>query len=120
MNSTAVDTRQWTVLALIGWSTDYLASKEFESPRLTSELLLCHVLKCQRIDLYTNFDKLLTAPQLAQFKSYLKRRLAHDPVQYIVGSTEFMGLHLEIDPRTLIPRPETEDLVEQVICHARA
>jgi release factor glutamine methyltransferase len=119
MNSTAVDTKGWTVLALIGWSSDYLASKEFESPRLTSELLLCHVLNCRRIDLYTNFDKLLTPSQLAQFKSHLKRRLAHEPVQYIVGSTEFMGLHLEIDPRTLIPRPETEVLVEQVISQAR-
>jgi release factor glutamine methyltransferase len=120
MNSTAVDTKEWTVLALIGWSTEYLASKEFENPRLTSELLLCDVLKCRRIELYTNFDKTLTGPQLAHFKSHLKRRLAHEPVQYIVGSTEFMGLHFAVDPRTLIPRPDTEVLVEQVIAHARA
>ena len=120
MNGTAVDTKEWTVLSLIGWSADYLSSREFDSPRLTAELLLCHVLDCRRIELYTNFDKVLSAAQLAQFRSHLKRRLAHEPVQYIVGSTEFMGLRFEIDPRTLIPRPETEVLVEQLIGHARS
>jgi release factor glutamine methyltransferase len=120
MNTTVVDSKEWTILSLIGWSAEYLASKEFESPRLTAELLLCHILECRRIELYTNFDKVLTSSQLAQFKSHLKRRLAHEPVQYIVGSTEFMGLHFDLDPRTLIPRPETEVVVEQVIAHVRA
>lgn len=119
MTGTAVDGKDWTVLSLIGWSAHYLSSKEIDSPRLTAELLLCHVLDCRRIELYTSFDRLLTAAELAQFKSHLKRRLAHEPVQYIVGYTEFMGLRFEVDPRTLIPRPETELLVEQVIGHAR-
>jgi release factor glutamine methyltransferase len=120
VNGTAVDAKAWEVLPLIEWSAGYLLSKEFESPRLTAELLLCDVLSCRRIELYTNFDKVLTAAQLAQFKSHLKRRLGHEPVQYIVGSTDFMGLRFAVDSRTLIPRPETELLVEQVVARARA
>ena len=119
MNSTSVDRDTWTILCIIEWSANHFSSKLVDSPRLTAELLLCHVLGCRRIELYTNFDRILSPDELDRFKTCLKRRLAHEPVQYIVGSTEFMGLKLEVDRRTLIPRPETELLVEHVIERAR-
>ncbi len=111
---TAVN-KEWTILSLLEWSAEYLQEKGFESTRLNAELLLCHTLQCERIQLYTNFDKPLTPNELSVYKSYLKRRLSHEPVQYILGETEFMGLTLKVDKRVLIPRPETEILVEQVI-----
>ena len=120
MNATSVDRDTWTILSLIEWSTNHFSSKLVDSPRLTAELLLSHVLGCRRIELYTNFDRVLLPDELARYKACLKRRLAHEPVQYIVGSTEFMGLNLKVDRRTLIPRPETELLVEHVMERARA
>jgi release factor glutamine methyltransferase len=106
---------EWSILRLIKWSTDYFAEKQIDSPRLTAELLLSHVLHCSRIDLYAQHDKPLTKDELARFKSVLRRRLLHEPVQYIVGETEFMGIPFAVDRRALIPRPETEILVEQVL-----
>jgi release factor glutamine methyltransferase len=111
----ATDNKSWTVLSLINWSTDYFSEKGIDSPRLTTELLLSKVLCCQRIDLYTNHDKPLTPVELSKYKSFFKRRLAHEPLQYIIGECEFMGLRFFVDKRVLIPRPETEILVEQVI-----
>ena len=119
MNTASVDHDTWTILSLIEWSANHFSSKLVDSPRLTAELLLSHVLGCRRIELYTNFDRVLSPDELARYKAVLKRRLAHEPVQYIIGSTEFMGLKLEVDRRTLIPRPETELLVEHVVESAR-
>lgn len=104
--------RIWTILDVIRWATGYLQGKGIDSPRLTSELLLSHILQCRRIDLYKNFDRPLISEELSAFKSVLARRLKHEPVQYIVGETEFMGLRFRVDSRVLIPRPETELLVE--------
>ena len=121
MNSaTATEPKTWSILALIEWSSEYLSSKKFESPRLTVELMLAKVLGFDRIGLYTHFDQILTPEQLASFKGFLTRKLSHEPVQYIVGETSFMGLRFFVDSRVLIPRPETEILVEQVISHCKA
>lgn len=103
----------WTVLELLTWSTAHLQEKKIDEARLTVELLLAHALKMKRIQLYMNFDKPMTADELASYKSLLKRRLNREPVQYIIGETEFMGLPFTVDPRVLIPRPETETLVEE-------
>ncbi len=105
----------WTILSLLNWSTNYLTEKEFESPRLNAELLLCYAFGYQRVELYTNFDKPLLEKELAHFKSLLKRRLAYEPIQYITGECEFMGLPFTVDRRVLIPRPETEILTEEVM-----
>ena len=105
----------WTVLSLLQWSSGFLSDKGFDSPRLTAELLLSRVLGCRRIELYTNFDKPLSPDELAGFKSRFKRRLDHEPLQYILGDCEFMGMEFSVDPRVLIPRPETEVLVEFVV-----
>jgi release factor glutamine methyltransferase len=119
MEIPTIDQSTWIVRSLLHWSAEELSSKAFENARLNAELLLSHVLQCKRIDLYLNFAKPLTADQLAEFKSFFKRRLTHEPLQYILGETEFMGLRFTVDRRVLIPRPDTEVLVEQVIDHVR-
>lgn len=110
----------WTVASLIEWGTGYLRERGFESPRLTVELLLAHVLQCKRIDLFLDFDKPLSSQELARFKELFKRRLAHEPLQYLTGEAHFMGLVFSVDRRVLIPRPETEILVERAIDLLRA
>ncbi len=104
---------------MLQWGTSYLSEKGYGESRLTIELLLCHVLNVKRIQLYTNFDKPLNEAELSSFKALLQRRLQHEPLQYIVGTTEFMGLEFIVDRRVLIPRPETEIVVEQVVCYAK-
>jgi len=117
-NSTIPDI--WRILDLINWTTDYLQSREFPSPRTDVEWLLTSVLDCSRVDLYTNFEKPLNSDELTEFKQLLKRRVNHEPVQYIIGKTEFMGLPFRVNESVLIPRPETEILVEHAIDWFRA
>ncbi len=105
----------WTITELLRWSTDYLKEKGFQEARLNSELLLSHTLNCSRIDLYTRFDRPLGKDELTVFKALFKRRLDHEPLQYIIGESEFMGLKFFVDKRVLIPRQETEVLVEETI-----
>ncbi|MEX2117570.1 MAG: peptide chain release factor N(5)-glutamine methyltransferase, partial [Bacteroidota bacterium] len=109
------DTKVWTVKELMKVSIDLLQKKGFEETRLNVELLLAHALKCQRIQLYTSFDKPLSKEEINQFRRLVERRLNREPLQYIVGSAGFMGLQFRVDQRVLIPRPETETLVEQVM-----
>jgi release factor glutamine methyltransferase len=119
LNASASPRTLWTIINLITWGTSYLGERHVDDARLNIELLLAHVLRLKRIDLYTNFDKPLTDDELATFKALLKRRLAHEPLQYIIGETEFMGLKFSVDRRVLIPRPETESLVEQALAEIR-
>ena len=105
----------WTVLSLVEWAARHLADQGFDEARLHVELLLAHVLHLKRLDLYLQFDRPLLPIELAAFKSLFKRRLTHEPLQYITGETEFMGLPLFVDKSVLIPRPETELLVEKAI-----
>lgn len=119
MSLVAAPKKIWTILDLLNWGTAYLTEKGFDESRLTIELLLTHVLHIQRIQLYTNFDRPLQESELAAFKDLLKLRLAHKPVQYILGTTEFMGLPFTVDSRVLIPRPETELLVEHTLQQLR-
>ncbi len=93
----------------------YLTEKGFDEARLNAELLLSHALRLQRIQIYTNFDKPLDAEEVSVFRSFFERRLQHEPLQYIVGSTNFMGLQFTVRPGVLIPRPETETLIEQFV-----
>ncbi|MES2765675.1 MAG: HemK/PrmC family methyltransferase, partial [Bacteroidota bacterium] len=105
----------WTVLDIINWGKDFFAQKSIDSPRLTIELMLCEVLKIRRIDLYAQFDRPLKDDELARLREMAKRRAGREPLQYILGNTEFYGLPLIVDPSVLIPRPETEILVETVL-----
>lgn len=102
----------WTTLAVLDWTTQRFAEAEISSARLEAQLLLAHVLKCSRMQLYTGFDKPLAEAELAAYRGLIKRRLAGEPVAYLLGEHEFWGLPLHVDPHVLIPRPDTETLVE--------
>ncbi|MCL5267046.1 MAG: peptide chain release factor N(5)-glutamine methyltransferase [Bacteroidetes bacterium] len=115
-----VKEKTWTVLDIIKWGTTYLSEKGFDEARLTTELLLAAALDTKRFDLYVKHDQPLKKGELEKFKVLLKRRLAHEPVQYILGKTNFYSIELKIDRRALIPRPETEILAESVIGHCRS
>lgn len=118
--ATSIKQHERTVLSLISASAKHLADHGIESPRLTAELLLGHALGLQRIELYMKFDQVPSEDRLDLFRGYIRRRLLHEPVQYIIGETQFMGLTLAVDPRVFIPRPETEVLVERTIEAAHA
>lgn len=107
-------TKIWTIIELVKWGSDYFTEKGIDSPRLTVELLLSHVLKLSRIELYTNFQKPLNETELSSLKECIKRRVNHEPLQYIIGNTDFHGLDIKLDNSVLIPRPETEFLVSFV------
>ena len=96
-------------------STDYLAGKGVDQPRLMAEQLMSQVLRCPRLQLYLRFETPLEEPQLAPLRVGIKRLGAGEPLQYVVGDTEFMGHRLKVDRRALIPRPETEELVDSVL-----
>ena len=115
----AVEEKTWTVIDLIKWGTEYLSSHGIDESRLNMELLLSTTLVMKRFDLYVNYDRPLTRNELERLRTYLKRRLANEPVQYILGSTNFYSIDLKIDRRALIPRPETETLAESVIDFCR-
>ncbi len=104
-----------TVLESIKLSTEYLGKKGVESPRINAELLLAHILKCKRLDLYLTFDRPLSDEEVTLYRSFLKRRGEYEPLQYIVGSVEFYGLPFFVNSSVLIPRQETEILVEEII-----
>ncbi|HMK39183.1 MAG TPA: peptide chain release factor N(5)-glutamine methyltransferase [Bacteroidota bacterium] len=111
----AAPQRVWTILPLLEWAEAYLREHGFEESRLNAELLLAHALGLPRLGLYLQFDRPLTAGELDLFRKLILRRMTHEPVQYILGETEFMGLTLEVTPAVLIPRPETEELVEEAV-----
>lgn len=102
----------WSVLELIRWTTGYLDGKGIPDPRLDAELLLADTLQLKRLDLYLQFDRPLLPEELAAFKTRLLRRARREPLQYIAGKAAFRELDLHVDRRVLIPRPETELLVE--------
>jgi release factor glutamine methyltransferase len=104
-----------SVLDVIKKTTEFLASKGIESPRLNAELLIGHALGLKRMQLYLQFERLLPEAELERIRPLVRRRALHEPVQYILGETEFHGLTLRVDRRALIPRPETEQLVELVV-----
>lgn len=104
--------KNWKLGEILGWSVEFLTGKQFENPRLNVEWLLCHALNCKRIDLYADFDRPLTKSEIDRFKTILLRRVDHEPLQYIVGTTDFMGLTFEVTTDVLIPRPDTERVVE--------
>ena len=105
---------QWTILELLRWTTSYFKSHQVENPRASAEVLLAHALKLSRLDLYLHYDQPLDRLELDRFKSLIKRRVQREPVAYIVGKKEFWSLDLFVDKDVLIPRPETECLVEAV------
>jgi len=103
---------EWTILKLLKWTTSYFKSHDIDSPRATAEILLAHILKLKRIDLYLRHDQPLISDELLNFKAFIKRRIKREPVAYIVGVKEFWSMDFAVTEDVLIPRPETECLVE--------
>lgn len=108
-----------TVLEAIKGAADYLERKGIQSPRLNAELLLSHILNCKRLELYLAFERPLQKNEIDAYREFIKRRGVFEPLQYIVGKVEFYGLQIAVNPSVLIPRPETELLVEEVISTAK-
>jgi len=104
-----------TVLEAIKLSTDYLEKKGVESPRANAEILLAEILNCKRLELYLSFDKPLNEIELDKYREFIRQRGSRIPIQYIIGNVEFYGMKFIVDQNVLIPRPETELLVEKII-----
>lgn len=104
---------KWDVLKILNWTKGYLAEKGVENPRLEAEWMLCEALSLDRVGLYLNFDKPLSEGELASYRGMVGRRGKREPLQYILGSQEFMGLDFVVTPAVLIPRHDTEVLVEE-------
>lgn len=108
-------TGPWTVLRVIRTGAEWLQERGVESPRLDTEHLLAHALGTDRLQLYLQYDRPLTPDELGGFRPLLRRRGSREPLQYITGRAAFRELDLRVDPRVLIPRPETEVLVQVVL-----
>ena len=107
----------WTVRRILQWTTGYLQQKQFESARLEAELMLAHARKCQRINLYTDLDVPLSDDQRSEMRDFVKRRATHEPLAYITGQKEFYGRNFHVGKGVLIPRPETETLIDVCLEH---
>ncbi len=105
----------WTPLKVLDWTAQRFSRAGFESPRLEAQVLVAHVLGCDRVGLYTNFDKPLGDDELAACRALIRRRLAGEPAAYLVGEQEFWSLSLRVAPDVLIPRRDTETVVELVL-----
>jgi release factor glutamine methyltransferase len=105
----------WTVLKMLTWATSYFEEKGIRNPRLSIEWLLAEVLQKKRLDLYLIYDRPLSREELDVIKPMIKRRAQHEPLQYIVGNTNFFGTTLKVNSNVLIPRPETEELVDWIL-----
>ncbi len=107
--------KEWTVLSMINWGTAWFRKKKIPSPRLSIEWLLADVLQTQRLNLYLQYDRPLSSAELAVLRKHVRRRARHEPLQYIIGYTDFMHVRLHVTPHVLIPRPETERLAELIL-----
>jgi release factor glutamine methyltransferase len=105
----------WTVRRVLAWTTQHFDKHDVDAPRLASELLLSHVLGVDRVRLYTDLDRPLEKAELTAYRALIERRVAGEPVQYLTGRRDFYGRSFQVDARVLIPRPETELLVEAVL-----
>lgn len=100
---------------MLEWATQYFSEKQVPSPRLSIEWLLADVLNVKRLELYLQFDRPLTSDELSRLRGLVKRRAGHEPLQYITGSTSFYNAEINVRPGVLIPRPETEEMVEMIL-----
>ena len=105
----------WTPLRLLEWTTRRFAGAGIDSPRLAAQILLAHALGIDRVQLYVQHDKPLGPDELGRYRELVRRRLAGEPVAYLTGGQEFWSLPLAVDPRVLVPRRDTETLVELIL-----
>lgn len=104
--------KDWTVLSMLEWGTEYFKERGIPDPRLSIEWLLAETLQVKRLDLYLKFDRPLSQSELDDIRPLVKKRARHEPLQYILGYTNFMNARISVTPDVLIPRIETEQLVE--------
>jgi len=107
--------KTWTVLDILNWTTAFLEKKDIKEAKYKTELLLSHILEMKRFELYLNFDRPLSKKERDEFKELLNRVTENEPIQYILGKWEFYGHEFIVNENVLIPRRETEELVEKVI-----
>ncbi len=106
---------KWTIIDIINWGKEYFKGKGIESPRLNIELILSDILNYTRIELYTNYNQPLNDAELLKIKNFVIRRGKHEPLQYILGKTYFYGYQIIVNSDVMVPRPETEELVNLFI-----
>src|SRR5450432_2739247 len=106
---------RWTVKDVLQWTKSRFEERGLETPRLDAEILTAQALGVERLQLYVQFDRPLTPPELALIRESVKRRQAGESVAYVIGKKEFYGLELAVDARVLVPRPDTETLVEEAL-----
>lgn len=112
--------RVWTVLSMLEWATDYFSKRDVQDPRLSIEWLLSESLGVKRLDLYLQFDRPLSSEELDLLRPLIHRRAKHEPLQHITGSTQFMNTTIAVSPDVLIPRIETEQLVDLLFEQTRS
>ncbi len=112
--------RTWTTRDLLAWMGSAFEEKDLDSPRRLAEELLAHVIGCERLRLYMDADRPASEIERAQLRDLVKRALAHEPVQYLVGHESFYGLKFQVDPRVLIPRPSTQTIIDAALAHFKA
>jgi len=115
----ATENEAWTTRKLLAWTCEHLGRKKIDSPRLSAEMLLGHVLGVDRLKLYMDPDRPANGLERATFRGLVERAVDHEPVEYLVGKCPFFSMMLTVGPDVLIPRPSTETLIEHVIQHAR-
>ncbi len=116
---TAPSPEVWTIGALVQWAAGDFRARGIESPRLDAELLVAHALGTTRIQLIVDANRTLTGAELARLRELVKRRRSREPIAYILGTREFWGRPFRVDPRVLVPRPDTETLVEAALERTR-
>ena len=104
--------RIWRLIDILNWGETYFRDKNFDNPRTEIELLLQYLIGCKKIDLYLQFEKIVKPKELITLRSWVKRRINREPIQYITRSSEFYGRKFIVDQNVLIPRPETEILID--------
>jgi release factor glutamine methyltransferase len=119
MDESAKISSRWTIREVVQWTTDYFRQKGIESARLDAEVLLAHALRADRLYLYLNLDKPLSQQERDKYRELVTRRARREPVALITGRKEFWSINLRVCPGVLIPRPETEVLVQAVLDEIR-
>jgi release factor glutamine methyltransferase len=109
----------WTIQRVLAWAAEDFATRGLDSSRLDAELLLGHALRLDRVRLILEFQRELSPDELARYRELIRRRRTGEPVAYVLGCREFYGLMMRVDPRVLIPRPDTETLVEVALARTR-
>ena len=115
----SAETETWSTRRLLTWTTDYFKRKKIDSPRLSAEMLLAHVLGVDRLKLYMDPDRPANDLERATFRDLVERAVNHEPVDYLVGEAPFFSMLLKVTPAVLVPRPSTETVVEHVMQHSR-